>query len=78
MSQGGRWVFPVPEPSAMREPKVSPAAVRFDVIAFVMLTVGLLVAACVVSHDPGRAPENSFPAQFNSDNLLGAPGSTLR
>ncbi|MFL5341797.1 MAG: DNA translocase FtsK 4TM domain-containing protein [Gemmataceae bacterium] len=64
----------------MREPKVPPTAtapIRLDVVAFVLAAFGLLVAACVVSHDPARVPDATFPPQYSSANLLGAPGAML-
>ena len=61
----------------MRAPKAPPSALRFDVIALVLLAVGLLLAACVLSHNPARTPDQTFPPEFNSANLLGAPGAML-
>src|SRR6516162_2143315 len=61
----------------MRAPKAPPSALRFDVIALVLLAVGLLLAACVLSHNPAKTPDQTFPPEFNSTTLLGAPGAML-
>src|SRR6266700_3386351 len=79
-SQGRRWCSRSPEPFQMRAPKATPTTpltMRFDLIALVLLAVGLLLAACVLSHNPTQVPDATFPPEFSSANLLGAPGAML-
>jgi S-DNA-T family DNA segregation ATPase FtsK/SpoIIIE len=57
--------------------KTPPPDRRPHIVAFTLLAVGLIVSACVISHNPAKAPEATYPPEFTSDNLFGAPGAML-
>ena len=49
---------------------------RFDLAAFALLCTGLLLALCLLSHDPDTGP-GVYPVPSASSNILGRPGTWL-
>src|SRR2546430_4289958 len=51
---------------------------RLDLAAYGLLVAGLVVALCVLSHDPADAPGATvYPAHAGTKNLLGPAGAWL-
>src|SRR5262245_45033012 len=61
----------------MAQSKTPPPDRRLDAAALALLAAGLAVAVCVLSYQPGCVPDATFPPDYASDNLLGAPGAML-
>ena len=50
---------------------------RLNAAAATLLVIGVALAACVLSHNPARTPDATFPPEYASDNLLGPAGAML-